>query len=85
MKLKGIIPWGLRNNEKVKVTEMQGKNFDFTFPERPPTVPTFKEVSEHPVTARHKKGLMVESPCMKSVDSSELTVLQIDILEEASY
>jgi hypothetical protein len=30
----------------------------------------------------HKKGLMVESLCMKSVDSSELTV---DILEEDSY
>jgi hypothetical protein len=36
VKLKGIIPWGLRNNEKIKVTEKQGKNFCFTFPERQP-------------------------------------------------
>ena len=39
------------------------------------------EVLEHTVTTRHKKGLMVESLCMKSVGSSELTVLQMDILE----
>ena len=36
VELYGIIPWGLRNDEEVRVTEMRGEDFCLTFPERPP-------------------------------------------------